>query len=464
MKRIVLPILLLTVSSPAFAMWGWFTKKKEVAPATAAPTTEATISAVEPEEQEEVLVESAEEVPATVSAEESESEYVAPEVEKIALGGAAFARQKEMALIVAINTGDVDKVKQLIAEKVEVKKPFKLLFYAGQTPLEVILANDTPKKFEIAELLLNAGANEEDLNRFLQDAVNADDYEQVVWLVNHGAKDIDGKAFELIEKKRAESQQITEAPKAVEVVTAETAKDEKAITPTEVKTEEVEAIAVTSAVAPVVTPAKPASRAILTPVKKPAAAQPRVQEVKVEVTPKPKVILAPKVKPAAAQPRVQEVKVEVIPKTSVVKPAVTPIKPAAPIAKAPVVAPEVKKAAAQVLAPAQEGPYDSVKLARAISRGDVNTVSAALNAGVSATDTFKSLAFAGLTPLTLAFKQNVPNKLAIAELLLVNGAQVADLKPFLADAIKNQNVSDVEWLLNFGVEDVDGKGAELIKK
>lgn len=459
MKRIVLPILLLTISSPAFAMWGWFRKKQEVVPAAVTPTTEATISAVEPEKQE---------VPATVSAQESESEYVAPEVEKIALGGAVFAsaRQKEMALIVAINTGDVDKVKQLIDEKVEVRKPFKLIFYAGQTPLEVIFGNDTPKKFEIAELLLTAGANKEDLNRFLQDAVQAEDYEQVLWLVNHGAKDIDGKAFELIEKKRVETQKTTEEPEAVEAVTA---KAEKVITPTEVKTQEVKEIAVTPAVIiPVATPAKPAARVILTPLSKPAAAQPRIQEVKVEITSKPKVIITPVRKPAAVQPkpqpRVQEVKVEITPKAPVVKPAAAPIKPAAPIAKAPVVAPEVKKAAEPVLALAQEGPYDSVKLARAISRGDVNTVRAALDAGVSATDTFKSLAFAGLTPVALAFKQNVPNKLAIAELLIVNGAQVADLKPFLADAIKNQNAAEVEWLLNFGVEDADGKGAELVSK
>lgn len=183
----------------------------------------------------------------------------------------------------------------------------------------------------------------------------------------------------------------------------------------------------------------------LVPVTRPAAAQPRVQEVKVEVIPaaqaavvKQPVRLIPVAKPAAAQPRVQEVKIETIAPAQVV------------VAKQ------------SVSTVAEAGPYDSAKLARAIARGDVATVRAALDAGVNASDTFKLPAFTGLTPLALAFKSNVPNKLEIAELLLVNGANVADLKSYLAEAIAKENVDEVEWLINFGVEDTDGKAAELI--
>jgi hypothetical protein len=502
MKRIILPILLLTISSPAFAMWGWF--KRKPAPAAVAPTTEATtISGVElVKEQGEVKAE-LEGTPPAASAVQSEAgsakftfedepEFELPEIEKFAVTGAALARQNEMALIVAINTGDTEKVKQLIDDKkVDVKKPFKLLFYAGQTPLEVIIANDTPKKFEIAKLFLEAGADKNSLNQLLAPAIEAAkasrDMTEVTWLLELGAKDVDGKAFDLLEQMRASrlsaDQPLVKEEKAVEaeaiekrvtpievlkaqeiITPTETAQAEKVITPAAVETEEVAAIApapvVVPVVVPIATPAKPAGRLILTPLRKPAAAQPRVQEVKVEVTPKAKVILTPLRKPAApqAKPAVQEVKVEIISKVPAVRPAAAPAK----IMQAPLAA--VKQPAQPaVFPPAQEGPYDSVKLARAISRGDVNTVRAALNAGVNATDTFKSLAFAGLTPLTLAFKQNVPNKLAIAELLILDGAQVADLKPFLADAIKQGNVSEVEWLLNFDVEDPDGKGAELIK-
>lgn len=217
MKRIVLPILLLTISCPAVAMWGWFRKKPAVA-TTVTPTTEAAISAVEPVVEEKVVEAQLQGTPAAITEVESEQTFSLPKVE------GAFALLNEKVFVTALKNGDVATVKQLIDEKrIDVNKPFQSLFYEDQTPLEVVMASDTPEKLEIADLLLKAGADKQMLNQLLQDAVAADDYERVLWLMDRGAKDTEGKALELIESKRAAQK---EAPVVEEVTTEEPAIEE----------------------------------------------------------------------------------------------------------------------------------------------------------------------------------------------------------------------------------------------
>lgn len=323
MKRILLPILLLTINAPAVAMWSWFRKKPTVV--TTTPATEATISATEPVTmtEKEVIEAQLQEAPVTVTETESEQEFILPKVEKIA--GATLALPSERVFVAALNNGDVATVKQLIDEqRVDVTKPFKLLFYAGETPLEVTLASDKPERLEIAGLLLEAGANKQDLNRFLQDAVAADDYEQVMWLLDRGAKDTDDKALELIENKRANVQEeATEAPVAVEeeLITIEKPiinypfKAKQLLPNPELEQKEVAVTApeytvtLESETVQPITPVRPAITRLEKPLSfgkiKPAPAQPKPTAVEpsIPVAVKQPLRLRPMTLPAPAQPK-----------------------------------------------------------------------------------------------------------------------------------------------------------------
>lgn len=107
----------------------------------------------------------------------------------------------EVALIAAINSGDTGWLKQLIEEKkIDVSKPFKLIFYKGSSPLEIVFEKNTPKKFEVAELLLNAGADKKQLEQFLSQAIKDEDFELVEWLLAHNVADSQGKAKAALEE------------------------------------------------------------------------------------------------------------------------------------------------------------------------------------------------------------------------------------------------------------------------
>jgi hypothetical protein len=189
MKRIVLPILLLTISNPAFAMWGWF--KKKPAPTTVAPTTEATtISSVEPvKEQGEVKAE-LQEAPATVSGTESLAEVTSglqlPETTIKAISAGLGRLSAEAQFLNALRKGDIEQIKTIV-ETVDVNNPLKTSFAAPKkAPLAILFESDAPNKLEIAQLLLDKGADKSVLNTFAQSAIADKDEKLVNWLTEQG--------------------------------------------------------------------------------------------------------------------------------------------------------------------------------------------------------------------------------------------------------------------------------------
>lgn len=215
MKRMVLPILLLTISSPAFAMWGWF--KKKPAPTAVAPTTEATtISAEEPaKEQEEVKAE-LQEAPATVSGAESEAETTTglklPEATIKALSAGLGRLSNEAQFLNALKKGDINQIKTIV-DNVDVNKPLKTSFAAPKAPLVVLFESDAPNKFEIAQLLIDKGADKTVLNKFAQSAIIDKDEKLVNWLTEQG---IISPAQEVVEVEPAVKEE-----KAAEVIEPE---------------------------------------------------------------------------------------------------------------------------------------------------------------------------------------------------------------------------------------------------
>lgn len=207
--------------------------------------------------------------------------------------------QNEVAFSTALKNGAVEKIKELIEqEKVDVNKPLTIV-YGGRTPLEVIFEQDVPNKIEIAQVLLTAGA-----------------------------ADIDGKAKAAIESAKGKLTELAVAAyeKAMKELEA---KEKEANAPfieefIEEKKEPLEVV-LESEQEERITPVT------YTPiVHYPTKFQQLVPRAEQPVRP------VPVTKPAAAQPRVQEVKVEVVP---VAKPAAQEPMRLVPVTKPAVVAP-----------------------------------------------------------------------------------------------------------------------------
>lgn len=207
--------------------------------------------------------------------------------------------KQELDFSAALKNGQIDTIKDLIAQKkVDVNKPLSLI-YGGKKPLEVVFEQNTPNKFEIAQILLDAGAI-----------------------------DADGKAKAAIEGAKGNLTRLQELAKtAYEKALA--ALGAQQVEPTKPVSGSPESAAPT----PQQKEAEPAGSALI---QEPQGA-------------KKKVIPTPKTTPKPAAARVQEVKVEIIPaaKPAATKQLVRPI-PVSKPAPAQVRAPVTKAAAVPV--------------------------------------------------------------------------------------------------------------------
>jgi hypothetical protein len=105
--------------------------------------------------------------------------------------------------------GSINELKKMLDEpSILAHRNFTKAPYAGKSLLEVtlelqlspIIGKNTlkEKRYEIAHLLLERGADARILNRFLVPAVKVFNDELVNWLVEHGAKDTGGAAEKLV--------------------------------------------------------------------------------------------------------------------------------------------------------------------------------------------------------------------------------------------------------------------------
>lgn len=150
MKKLLLSLTLLLSIGSVDAM-GWFWRKK---PAEEIKPAATSLEISKTEETEEVSDEPESE---EIESEAQETEFTVPATGALALPQSWLARQKEEALIQAITKGDIEAVKQIIAEKsVDVTKPVKSIFQAGKTPLQIANEANVTNKEEIVKLLKDA--------------------------------------------------------------------------------------------------------------------------------------------------------------------------------------------------------------------------------------------------------------------------------------------------------------------
>ena len=162
MKKLLLVVLVL-IMGQADAMW--YRKQKSQQPTQinaihmealgTAATQKPAAQKIESFETEPIF-----ETPAEEQTQRNLANNLFQEAKHMEDRAAAMEKLHEVALIAALNTGDANKLKQLIEEeKIDISKPFKLPFYQGNTPIEVVFEKNTPNKLEVAEVLLNAGAD-----------------------------------------------------------------------------------------------------------------------------------------------------------------------------------------------------------------------------------------------------------------------------------------------------------------
>ena len=98
----------------------------------------------------------------------------------------------EDRLLVAIRDNNLNAAKAAVEAGAPVDEIKYLIGYKGESPLVRVLSE---KKYLIAEYLLSKGADKSQLNQFLMGAATGAHVEQVQWLLNHGAKDINDEVF-----------------------------------------------------------------------------------------------------------------------------------------------------------------------------------------------------------------------------------------------------------------------------
>ncbi len=114
------------------------------------------------------------------------------------IGSSAIGQQNEFALANALVKGNAAEVEAILARPgVSAIARFKLLHYAGLSPIQVVFNFDVLDKLAKAELLVAKGATPADLNlnELLLKAVAKVKPDEVRWLIAKGAKDIGGKAL-----------------------------------------------------------------------------------------------------------------------------------------------------------------------------------------------------------------------------------------------------------------------------
>lgn len=364
MKKLLVSLTLLLSIGSIDAM-GWFWRKKpteEIKPAA----TSLELSKTEAEEVSEE--------PESEEIESEEIEFTLPATGALALPQSWLARQKEEAFIQALRTGDIVKVKEILAEKsIDVTKPVKSIFHAGKTPLEIAAAANVGNKEEIVKLLKDAAGIQETEVDIEVESDEPEELEQAQKTDLAASESEEATALTTerpeLERLRAKFKELvtTERLTPSSEVTAEAEIEEPAIaeevqifTPTihypttsrklelpeftiEFEGEKVEPV--TKAARPLPTPPAPAKakqwpsspapeRPQVRPLPTPPAARParvwpstpapQPVEVKIEVERKPRPLPTP---PLKAAPRVQEVEVEVT--SQVVRPLpATPARPA----------------------------------------------------------------------------------------------------------------------------------------
>lgn len=140
--------------------------------------------------------------------------------------------------------GSVNELKKMLDEpSILAHRNFTKPPYAGKSLLEVTLELQLApipgknslkeKRYEIANLLLERGADARILNRFLVPAVKVFNDELVDWLINHGAKDTNGEAEKLANELENASHVAPVRKKALATIKAKLieAKNKKQIAP-----------------------------------------------------------------------------------------------------------------------------------------------------------------------------------------------------------------------------------------
>lgn len=340
MKKLLVSLTLLLSICSVDAM-GWFWRKK---PAEEIKPEATSLEISKTEETEEVSDEPESE---EIESEAQETEFTVPAAEALALPQSWLARQKEEALIQAITQGDIERVKQIIAEKsVDVTKPVKSIFQAGKTPLEIANEANASNKEEIVKLLKDAaGIKETEVAPTAQERI-------LMWLPTREERPT-GEEVEGVSRLFREPVVLKPTAKPAPPVQPRVIDSPILRTPVqhiqprserlqellrtteprplspalsvELESEKIETLS------PI--PTRAAGPAALRPLPTPPAARPvrvwpstpapKPVEVKIEVERKARPLPTP---PLKAAPRVQEVQVEVTPKAARPLPA-TPVRP-----------------------------------------------------------------------------------------------------------------------------------------
>lgn len=95
-----------------------------------------------------------------------------------------------------VKRGDYDLLQQELGRGLNAQYVFETGEFKGKSLIQAVFGNSIVNRNEIAGRLLKHGANPQDLNEFIKNAVKAYSSETVKWLLDHGAKD--DTAYEVV--------------------------------------------------------------------------------------------------------------------------------------------------------------------------------------------------------------------------------------------------------------------------
>lgn len=113
---------------------------------------------------------------------------------KLATHNAPPLNDEQLAQMV--KRGDYDVLQQELGRGLNAQYVFETGEFKGKSLIQAVFGNSVVNRNQIAARLLKHGANPQDLNEFIKNAVKAYSSETVEWLLDHGAKD--DTAYEVV--------------------------------------------------------------------------------------------------------------------------------------------------------------------------------------------------------------------------------------------------------------------------
>lgn len=106
-------------------------------------------------------------------------------------------------LIAAVRNDDVAGVRDAIAKGANTSDPLPMFAFdesVSQAPIKYVIIHGKPNHLKIADILFANGVKQEDLNALLPTIALAGKFNRMLWLLAHGAKDVNNQVRDQVIK------------------------------------------------------------------------------------------------------------------------------------------------------------------------------------------------------------------------------------------------------------------------